>query len=90
MNVAMQLRKCCNHPYLLEGVEDDVLLDSATKEPASFAHGRNGGGGAAAGTPSRIEGQSIEHRFVWQRHAICPLLKFLAEVQFEESLMFAY
>lgn len=24
-NVAMQLRKCCNHPYLLKGVEDDVV-----------------------------------------------------------------
>lgn len=22
MNVMMQLRKCCNHPYLLEGVEE--------------------------------------------------------------------
>jgi SNF2 family DNA or RNA helicase len=24
-NVSMQLRKCCDHPYLLEGVEDEVL-----------------------------------------------------------------
>lgn len=23
-NLAMQLRKCCNHPFLLEGVEDEV------------------------------------------------------------------
>ncbi|CAN0462881.1 unnamed protein product, partial [Ectocarpus sp. 12 AP-2014] len=24
MNLAMQLRKCCNHPFLINGVEDDV------------------------------------------------------------------
>ncbi|CAN0188476.1 unnamed protein product [Ectocarpus sp. 6 AP-2014] len=24
MNLAMQLRKCCNHPFLISGVEDDV------------------------------------------------------------------
>jgi chromodomain-helicase-DNA-binding protein 7 len=23
-NLAMQLRKCCNHPFLLNGVEDDI------------------------------------------------------------------
>lgn len=22
MNIQMELRKCCNHPYLVEGVED--------------------------------------------------------------------
>jgi SNF2 family DNA or RNA helicase len=27
MNVMMQLRKCCNHPYLLEGVEEMELRD---------------------------------------------------------------
>eukprot|EP01125_Pyxidicula_operculata_P016654 TRINITY_DN576_c0_g2_i1.p1 TRINITY_DN576_c0_g2~~TRINITY_DN576_c0_g2_i1.p1 ORF type:complete len:2102 (+),score=699.65 TRINITY_DN576_c0_g2_i1:116-6421(+) len=26
MNVMMQLRKCCNHPYLLDGVEDNELI----------------------------------------------------------------
>ena len=25
MNLVMQLRKCCNHPYLFEGVEDKSL-----------------------------------------------------------------
>ena len=24
MNVAMELRKCCNHPFLLRGVRDQV------------------------------------------------------------------
>ena len=24
-NIAMQLRKCCNHPYLFQGVEDRTL-----------------------------------------------------------------
>jgi chromodomain-helicase-DNA-binding protein 7 len=27
MNVAMQLRKCCNHPFLLKGVRDDALAE---------------------------------------------------------------
>jgi SNF2 family DNA or RNA helicase len=25
MNVMLQLRKCCNHPYLINGLEDSVL-----------------------------------------------------------------
>ena len=28
--VVMQLRKCCNHPYLFEGVEDKSLDPAAT------------------------------------------------------------
>ncbi len=32
MNVAMQLRKCCNHPYLLDGVEDEMLVSTARAE----------------------------------------------------------
>jgi len=32
MNVMMELRKCCNHPYLLRGVEDRLLSElSATQ-----------------------------------------------------------
>ena len=27
LNVVMQLRKCCNHPYLLEGVEELELAN---------------------------------------------------------------
>lgn len=27
MNVMMELRKCCNHPYLIRGVEDRILSD---------------------------------------------------------------
>jgi superfamily II DNA or RNA helicase len=29
MNVMMELRKCCNHPYLMNGVEERVLEDLA-------------------------------------------------------------
>jgi SNF2 family DNA or RNA helicase len=32
MNVMMQLRKCCNHPYLLEGVEE-TELNGVTPDP---------------------------------------------------------
>ena len=28
-NVEMQLRKCCNHPYLIDGVLDEVLRHAA-------------------------------------------------------------
>jgi SNF2 family DNA or RNA helicase len=27
MNVMMELRKCCNHPYLVRGVEERILSD---------------------------------------------------------------
>jgi chromodomain-helicase-DNA-binding protein 7 len=29
MNVMMELRKCCNHPYLVKGAEDRILADDA-------------------------------------------------------------
>lgn len=28
MNVMMELRKCCNHPFLIRGVEDKILSDA--------------------------------------------------------------
>ena len=56
LNLVMQLRKCCNHPYLFEGVEDKSLdpfgaprtqrhappLDCAcvTRPPAPFSLAR--------------------------------------------------
>lgn len=32
MNVMMQLRKCCNHPFLLQGVEEYELADKDPSE----------------------------------------------------------
>jgi len=32
MNVMMELRKCCNHPYLLNGVEEEELVGSQEVE----------------------------------------------------------
>lgn len=32
MNVMMELRKCCNHPYLVRGVEDRVYADLSEVE----------------------------------------------------------
>lgn len=29
MNVMMELRKCCNHPFLVRGAEERILLDAA-------------------------------------------------------------
>lgn len=31
MNVMMELRKCCNHPYLVKGAEDRILNEAAAK-----------------------------------------------------------
>jgi SNF2 family DNA or RNA helicase len=31
MNVMMELRKCCNHPYLVKGAEERILNDAAAK-----------------------------------------------------------
>jgi chromodomain-helicase-DNA-binding protein 7 len=32
MNIMMELRKCCNHPYLVKGVEDRVLSELSDEE----------------------------------------------------------
>lgn len=32
MNVMMELRKCCNHPYLVKGAEERILADAAAKQ----------------------------------------------------------
>lgn len=40
MNLVMQLRKCCNHPYLFEGAEDktlDPFGDVSAPLPAPFS-----------------------------------------------------
>jgi chromodomain-helicase-DNA-binding protein 7 len=34
MNVMMELRKCCNHPYLVKGVEERVMADLTSEEQA--------------------------------------------------------
>jgi chromodomain-helicase-DNA-binding protein 7 len=31
MNAMMELRKCCNHPYLVKGAEERILADAAAK-----------------------------------------------------------
>jgi SNF2 family DNA or RNA helicase len=31
MNVMMELRKCCNHPFLIKGAEDRILSEAASK-----------------------------------------------------------
>eukprot|EP00588_Corethron_pennatum_P012262 CAMPEP_0194266774 /NCGR_PEP_ID=MMETSP0169-20130528/1566_1 /TAXON_ID=218684 /ORGANISM="Corethron pennatum, Strain L29A3" /LENGTH=2264 /DNA_ID=CAMNT_0039007537 /DNA_START=251 /DNA_END=7045 /DNA_ORIENTATION=+ len=35
-NLAMQLRKCCNHPFLLKGIEEDVRQKEQDKGEAEF------------------------------------------------------
>ncbi len=31
MNIMMELRKCCNHPFLIKGAEDRIMQDAAAK-----------------------------------------------------------
>ena len=31
MNVMMELRKCCNHPFLIKGAEERIMVDAASK-----------------------------------------------------------
>ena len=31
MNVMMELRKCCNHPYLVRGAEERIVADAASQ-----------------------------------------------------------
>ena len=33
MNVMMELRKCCNHPFLIRGAEERILADAAASGP---------------------------------------------------------
>ena len=35
MNVMMELRKCCNHPFLIRGVEDKILAEAALQVNSS-------------------------------------------------------
>ncbi|KAL3860710.1 hypothetical protein ACJMK2_010796 [Sinanodonta woodiana] len=36
MNTMMELRKCCNHPYLIKGAEETILLEVKEKQGASM------------------------------------------------------
>jgi SNF2 family DNA or RNA helicase len=40
MNVMMELRKCCNHPYLVRGAEERIIADAASQ----LAEGKEGEG----------------------------------------------
>ena len=37
MNVVMELRKCCNHPFLIRGAEDRIIDDAAENEKKAFS-----------------------------------------------------
>lgn len=36
MNVMMELRKCCNHPFLIKGAEDAILADMREQNVGSL------------------------------------------------------
>lgn len=37
MNIMMELRKCCNHPFLIRGAEQTILAETAVKKPELVA-----------------------------------------------------
>eukprot|EP00603_Paraphysomonas_imperforata_P012346 CAMPEP_0114454474 /NCGR_PEP_ID=MMETSP0104-20121206/2602_1 /TAXON_ID=37642 ORGANISM="Paraphysomonas imperforata, Strain PA2" /NCGR_SAMPLE_ID=MMETSP0104 /ASSEMBLY_ACC=CAM_ASM_000202 /LENGTH=2336 /DNA_ID=CAMNT_0001626863 /DNA_START=48 /DNA_END=7058 /DNA_ORIENTATION=- len=37
MNVMMELRKCCNHPYLIRGVEERLIAEMAVEDQTDIA-----------------------------------------------------
>lgn len=41
MNVMMELRKCCNHPYLVRGAEERILKDAASQIESTGDDGAN-------------------------------------------------
>lgn len=36
MNIMMELRKCCNHPFLINGAEDRIIQEAVTKEDSEI------------------------------------------------------
>eukprot|EP00980_Cylindrotheca_fusiformis_P012454 scaffold3054_cov129-Cylindrotheca_fusiformis.AAC.18 len=52
MNVMMELRKCCNHPYLVRGAEERILSDAA-------AQVKNSDGSEMAVDWSKIFGEQL-------------------------------
>ena len=51
MNVMMELRKCCNHPYLVKGAEERILAEAAAKAKPPTANGED----AAAVAPVEVD-----------------------------------
>jgi hypothetical protein len=39
MNVVMELRKCCNHPFLIRGAEDRIVDDAAAAAQKALTPG---------------------------------------------------
>lgn len=56
-NVSMQLRKCCNHPYLLDGVEEEVLSAYAAESTATDS-------AANAATPRELTHEDLGRQLV--------------------------
>jgi chromodomain-helicase-DNA-binding protein 7 len=41
MNVMMELRKCCNHPFLIRGVEDHIINNNNNNNSSSITNDNN-------------------------------------------------
>lgn len=50
MNAAMELRKCCNHPFLIGGAEERILADAATSTKPGGGNDDESKGAAPAST----------------------------------------
>lgn len=62
MNVMMELRKCCNHPFLIRGAEERILADAAAAETVSAGAKKEGDGEEdSANTSKDVVPRSIDY-----------------------------
>lgn len=48
MNIMMELRKCCNHPFLIRGAEERIIADAAAAVAAKATENKKEGEEQAA------------------------------------------
>jgi SNF2 family DNA or RNA helicase len=59
MNVAMELRKCCNHPFLLRGIREEVCEQNADKFRNPDAETLAAAGGCLSQARSNLELENL-------------------------------
>ncbi|KAL3787638.1 hypothetical protein HJC23_011786 [Cyclotella cryptica] len=59
MNVMMELRKCCNHPFLIRGAEDRIIGDAATTERKALAASNESNGTQYYIDYARLTGEQL-------------------------------
>lgn len=58
MNIMMELRKCCNHPYLIKGVEEQVMADVAANPPPVVLNATASSAASSASAEDGVDGST--------------------------------